>query len=457
MNKRLNSRVRFERTPLYVKKEPQVLHLLLQRSSFLVATFSVMAFLLGNLVGNRGWYAAFKSVFGQNEIAYTGMQYPLKDVVDYGCWAKFGGDPSSHTFRQVPADCLMPFDPTRQSDLLSVDYAGGYEDFHEHGSHPGLDIRVPEGTPVYAMAAGTVTVVKENSSFGKVIVVEHPNVPDPDRPGQTRTIYSVYAHLSSQLVEEKMVVMKGEKIALSGRTGVATGPHLHWQVDKASAPYHPYWPFTTADMSAAGMSFFTAVSSGLNRTQLLENTLSPALIVQTTPQTVIVRSTPVQTKPVSFKDRAAQRAAKRATTTVAVVTPPKREPVRVVSQQEVVSADVNAIPAPRPAAPAAPPVKVEDVSGVHFSHDGEFTGREWETVSVTLEGADGRDMDTVPANVSVVLRTAYGEAEFDPPTLSAKDFKNGRATVRMLPRGRRTVVLEAKPYSSLSTPLKYAQ
>jgi murein DD-endopeptidase MepM/ murein hydrolase activator NlpD len=88
--------------------------------------------------------------------------------------------------------------------------------------HQGLDFRVPTGTPVAAMNAGTVLLARPLYYEGNFIVIDH---------GQG--LLTLYLHLSEFKVKEGDHVERGQEIGLSGGTGRATGPHLHvavrWQ------------------------------------------------------------------------------------------------------------------------------------------------------------------------------------------------------------------------------------
>jgi murein DD-endopeptidase MepM/ murein hydrolase activator NlpD len=88
--------------------------------------------------------------------------------------------------------------------------------------HWGLDFRVPTGTPVAAMNAGTVLLARFLYFEGNCVVIDH---------GQG--LLTLYFHLSEFKVKEGETVKRGQEIGLSGDTGRATGPHLHvavrWQ------------------------------------------------------------------------------------------------------------------------------------------------------------------------------------------------------------------------------------
>ena len=85
--------------------------------------------------------------------------------------------------------------------------------------HYGIDYGVPPGTPVHSCAEGKVVLAENRISTGWSVVVEH-------LPG----LYSLYYHMDSLNVQEGQYVKQGEKLGLSGATGLATGPHLHWEV-----------------------------------------------------------------------------------------------------------------------------------------------------------------------------------------------------------------------------------
>jgi hypothetical protein len=83
--------------------------------------------------------------------------------------------------------------------------------------HYGTDIAAPLGTPILAIANGIVTLVHQGMFFtGKTLMIDHGH-----------GLASVYAHMDKILVQEGDVVTKGTAIGQVGKTGRATGPHLH--------------------------------------------------------------------------------------------------------------------------------------------------------------------------------------------------------------------------------------
>lgn len=85
--------------------------------------------------------------------------------------------------------------------------------------HKGQDWAVSKGTAVYASCGGTVKKAGWGSGYGYVVYIDH------EGGRQTR-----YAHLSKVLVKVGQTVKQGEKIALSGNTGISSGPHLHFEL-----------------------------------------------------------------------------------------------------------------------------------------------------------------------------------------------------------------------------------
>jgi len=93
----------------------------------------------------------------------------------------------------------------------------------------GVDISNVCGTPIYAAAAGTVTLadgVGWNYGYGKYIMIKHSN-----------GVITLYAHTSQILVEVGQQVGQGQLIALMGTTGRSTGCHVHFEVRGAKNPF----------------------------------------------------------------------------------------------------------------------------------------------------------------------------------------------------------------------------
>ena len=100
----------------------------------------------------------------------------------------------------------------------------------EMKNHNGIDLAAEEGTPVYAIKDGAVyTVIENDPEFGNYIILSH------DQGKMT----SVYAHLSKVYVERYKYVKKGEVIGLVGQTGMATGPHLHFEIRQGGKAEDP--------------------------------------------------------------------------------------------------------------------------------------------------------------------------------------------------------------------------
>ncbi|MDD2487569.1 MAG: S-layer homology domain-containing protein [Candidatus Gracilibacteria bacterium] len=181
-----------------------------------------------------------------------------------------------------PIKTKKPYDSNNLSataNIYTTVYLGNYMngDFREMvGSHPGVDM-IPQ-TPndsVVSCLGGSVVTAGTNASNGNYIVIKHSGVPDMTDPNIKTTLYSCYLHLSELSVKAGDNVSEGQIIGKTGNTGNSTGEHLHFQIDKESAPFHPYWPFTFKEAQDAGVGFFDAVNKGLNLDNGIKYTINP--------------------------------------------------------------------------------------------------------------------------------------------------------------------------------------
>ncbi|MEK6538868.1 MAG: M23 family metallopeptidase [Nitrospirota bacterium] len=85
--------------------------------------------------------------------------------------------------------------------------------------HTGVDVDATEGAPVQTSNNGRVVFTDDQFFSGKTLVIDH-----------GLGLFTMYFHLSEILVTEGEIVKKGQLIAKVGKTGRATGPHLHWGV-----------------------------------------------------------------------------------------------------------------------------------------------------------------------------------------------------------------------------------
>lgn len=106
--------------------------------------------------------------------------------------------------------------------------------------HNGIDIAVPEGTPVKAVADGTILYAGLRSGYGWTVIVEHDN-----------GMISLYAHNSRITADIGQGVKKGEAVALAGSSGRSTGPHVHFEAWQAGTNVTPaFMPGSTIKIAA---------------------------------------------------------------------------------------------------------------------------------------------------------------------------------------------------------------
>lgn len=104
-----------------------------------------------------------------------------------------------------------------------IDPFTGQRAFHE-----GIDVMAELGTMIRAAAGGVVVYSEFHPQYGNMIEIDHGN-----------DLISRYAHASKRTVKVGDVVLRGAKIGEVGRTGRATGAHLHFEVRQRGAPANP--------------------------------------------------------------------------------------------------------------------------------------------------------------------------------------------------------------------------
>ena len=100
---------------------------------------------------------------------------------------------------------------------------------HSRSPHRGVDFAAPEGASVVSPADGIVSFVATGMYLmGNVLMIDH-----------GLGVQSIFIHLDRILVKEGDRIKKGERVALVGKTGRATGPHLHWGVSAGATVVDP--------------------------------------------------------------------------------------------------------------------------------------------------------------------------------------------------------------------------
>lgn len=124
------------------------------------------------------------------------------------------------------------FRPTPLKDFNYLPVSGlitsGFGARRGNSRHTGVDISTKNGEAVRAVLSGTVIFAGNEGDYGRTVKIRHDN-----------SFTSLYAHNSRLFVRKGQKVKKGQKIAAVGRSGNATGYHLHFEMLKNGTPVNP--------------------------------------------------------------------------------------------------------------------------------------------------------------------------------------------------------------------------
>ncbi len=100
--------------------------------------------------------------------------------------------------------------------------------YKRYRKHPGIDFAAKKGAPIYAAADGIVKMARHNGGYGKCVFIDH-----------LYGFETKYGHMQKILVRRGQRIKRGDKIGLVGKTGVATAPHLHFEVHYKGKEVNP--------------------------------------------------------------------------------------------------------------------------------------------------------------------------------------------------------------------------
>lgn len=124
---------------------------------------------------------------------------------------------------------VYPVESRRRTTLFGLRrrylYSDGGVDVTDHN---GIDYGSPTGSPVVACGRGRVAMAEDRIVTGKTVILEH-------LPGA----YTIYMHLDDMAVDPGAMVERGQLLGTVGMTGLATGPHLHWEFRVLGQPCDP--------------------------------------------------------------------------------------------------------------------------------------------------------------------------------------------------------------------------
>lgn len=164
----------------------------------------------------------YNTAIRNSEAKIKAQQEAAKEKINNGTSANVGGNTGGH-IDNSQGSLGWPLPLKYKSYRYITSYFGPRvaPTYGASSNHGAIDIGIPTGTGVYAAESGYVVACGWYGGYGNYIRLWHKSRGE---------LYTCYGHLSSFKVSLGNYVNRGDLIALSGSTGVSTGPHLHFEV-----------------------------------------------------------------------------------------------------------------------------------------------------------------------------------------------------------------------------------
>lgn len=185
------------------------------------------------------------------DLMYAGLDHKGGDV-DLLRWDK-GGKSAWYDRKGVGETTGMMVMPV-QGRITSTFGMRMHPLLHYKRMHKGLDIAAPSGSPIRAAAAGTVIFAGRAGGYGNLMKIRH-----------SSGYVTVYGHMSKFAVRAGAHVDRGQRIGSVGSTGISTGPHVHYEVQRNGRAINPQGvSYATTDrLGGSALSAFKAKLSKL--------------------------------------------------------------------------------------------------------------------------------------------------------------------------------------------------
>ncbi len=247
----------------------------------------------------------------------TGWSYPIKQV------SKPLDECKSVHWDKMPEGCIIDLpkiawgisETYKKDELYRLVYSdlwwGTYNDGRDtrSGSSPWVDIVTSKGTPVYAIADGTIVQASYKFGIGNSITIKHKY--------NGSYIYSSYSHLDEIYFKVGDVIKEGNLIGKVGNTGTTYGQygnHLDFQLTTTTQWFYPYSYYDCN----VGLSYYDIINSSLCRSYMIANTLDPIAFLESQGLSKVIAS---NTKNTAVETNSIVTTSKESASTITIKTP----------------------------------------------------------------------------------------------------------------------------------------